>query len=82
MKKKNSELYRNISGRLDIDKELPLDKSKIRAYYFSVDKDNYGVKVEEQDVTDGIPFSTFMNAVKMQMDWDNLYEGDTDYGNL
>lgn len=82
LKKKNSELYRNISGRLDIDKELPLDKSKIRAYYFSVDKDNYGVKVEEQDVTDGIPFSTFMNAVKMQMDWDNLYEGDTDYGNL
>ena len=82
LKKKNSELYRNISDRLDIDKELPLDKSKIRAYYFSVDKDNYGVKVEEQDVTDGIPFSTFMNAVKMQMDWDNLYEGDTDYGNL
>lgn len=82
LKKKNSELYRNISGRLDIDKELPLDKSKIRAYYFSVDKDNYGVKVEEQDVTDGIPFSTFMNAVKMQMDWDNLYEGDTDYGDL
>ena len=82
LKKKDTELYKKISGSLDIDRELALDKNKIRAYYFSVDKESHSVKVEEQDVTDGIPFSTFMNAVKMQMDWDNLYEKDTEYGDL
>ena len=61
-----------IGGDRVDDRELALDKNKIRAYYFSVDKESHSVKVEEQDVTDGIPFSTFMNAVKMQMDWDNL----------
>ncbi len=75
-------LFEKISKGMKIDKELALDKSKINAYYFFIDKDSHKIRVQKQDVSDGVPFTTFMDAVKMQMDWDNLYEGDADYGNI
>lgn len=82
LKEKDAVLFNDICSKLGIDMALALDKSKIKAYYFSIDKESNGIKVEEQDVADGIPFSTFMGAVKMQMDWDNVYEENIDYGNL
>ena len=49
-----------------------MDKRKIKAYYFHKDKETKGIIIEKQNLEDGIPFTTFSNAVQEQISWDEV----------
>lgn len=82
LKDSNPELYEKICKTEKGIKELALDRRMINAYYFSVDNETHNINVEKQDISDGIPFTSFLEAVKKQMDWDNLFEDNLEYGDL
>ena len=62
----------------EIDKKLTLDKNLINSYYFYKDDVTHQVKIEKQKVDNGIPFTTFSNAVQEQIDWDETFNTQDD----
>lgn len=74
LKEKNVEQFNHLCQEYDLDGELTLNKEKIGAYYFHKDKETNAIVIEKQDLKEGIPFTTFSNAVQKQMNWDEILD--------
>lgn len=72
LKLKNEQEFNRICQKYHLNQELTLDKRKIKAYYFHKDKETKGIIIEKQNLEDGIPFTTFSNAVQEQISWDEV----------
>lgn len=76
LKKNNEKAFTNFCRENMHSKSIFLDEEKVKAYYFYLDETNQ-VKIELQDLSEGIPFDSFTSIVKRQMDMDdklNLYQ--------
>lgn len=73
LKQTDENRFETICTDKGIDKNLTLDKNLINAYYFYKDNVTHQVKIEKQKIDNGIPFTTFSNAVQKQIDWDETF---------
>lgn len=64
LKKEKPQVFEQYCKDKIHNKNLYIDSSIISAYYFTRNGD--GIEVIEQEVTDGIPFTTFRNTVEQQ----------------
>lgn len=76
MKNNEPEHFTQACVRCGANKELTLDKKLVKAYYFYKDLKTQCVCVEEQNVENGIPFTTFSKAVDKQLCWNEVFEDD------
>lgn len=74
VKQNNPDKFDALCKEMHPNDILTLDKEQIGAYYFYKNKDTKKVIVEKQSLKEGIPFSTFANAVQQQIDWDSMLE--------
>ncbi len=65
--------FNQLCEKHHLDKNLTLDKKGIGAYYFHRDKKTKEIVIEKQNLEDGIPFTTFSNAVQEQINWDEVF---------
>lgn len=76
MKKHDDKVFADFCKDNMHSKSIFLDTNKVKAYYFYLDVNNQ-VKIELQDLSEGIPFDSFSSIVRKQMDMDdklNLYQ--------
>ena len=70
--------FEAVCKQYGYNKDLVLNKNLISAYYFYKDTQTQQIKIEKQNVSQGIPFATFSNAVQKQIDWDAVWEEQED----
>lgn len=58
LKKNTSDKFADFCPEYRHSSNLTLDKEKVKAYYFYMEKG--AVKVKERDVKEGIPFDSFL----------------------
>ena len=80
LKKSDEKAFHEFCRKNSLSRSIALDAEKIKAYFFHLD-DNNQVKIELQELSEGIPFDSFTTVVKMQMDMDdklNLYQAENE----
>ncbi len=78
LKMKNPERFERVCKERGLNKEIALDKKFVSAYYFYKDDSTNTVKIERQDVSKGVPFTTFSKAVDKQIEWNEIFEDPED----
>lgn len=73
IKKQSEEKFLKLQEFYHINPRNLLNPAMVKAYYFIMDDDGY-VHIEQQDVSDGIPFHTFSDVVNRQYQTDEYIE--------
>lgn len=68
--------YNEYCAKFEHTRSLTLSRDKIKAYYFSYSAEEKIVKIELQDLTNGIPFDSFTHIIDQEIAFDNYIEGD------
>jgi hypothetical protein len=76
LKKNNLDRYNEFCDKFEHTRSLTLDREKLRAYYFRYSKEENRVKIELQDLSNGIPFDSFSYIIDREMEFDEFIEGD------
>lgn len=80
LKQTDKKRFEEICTEKGIDRNLTLDKNLVAAYYFYKDSETHQVRIEKQNVDNGIPFTTFSDAVQEQIDWDEIFNAQENDG--
>ena len=59
-------------------RNLVLAKNNVKAYYFHYSSVDDTVKIESQDLSDGIPFDSFSQILDEEFEFDNYWEDDNE----
>ena len=70
MKKNDENAFGEYCDKFKHSRNVVLDADKIKAYYFYLDKNNQ-VRIDLQDLSEGIPFDSFSFVLKKQMEIDD-----------
>ena len=66
--------YNEFCKAFEHTRSLTLDKDKIKAYYFYYSEEENTIKIELQDLSDGIPFDSFTHIIDKEMAFDDFWE--------
>lgn len=72
----NIDRYNLYCDKFEHTRSLTLDREKIKAYYFYYSNEEKRVKIELQDLTNGIPFDSFSHIIDKEIEFDDFLEGD------
>lgn len=79
LQRENEKRYNEYCDKFEHTRSLTLDKEKIKAYYFHYSDEEKKVKIEQQDLSNGIPFDSFSHIIDKEIEFDNFIEnGDAD----
>lgn len=70
------ERYNSYCERFEHTRSLVLNKDVVKAYYFSYSEVDKNVRIELQDLTNGIPFDSFSKIIDDEIEFDNFIEGE------
>lgn len=75
LKKMDSERFEKYCDKYQHSRSLTLDREMIKAYYFHYSSKEECVKIELQDLSDGIPFDSFSQIMDEEIEFDNFMDG-------
>lgn len=76
LKQKNPSRFNEYCDRYQHTRSLTLDSNKVKAYYFHYSEEKQYVIIEQQDLTNGIPFDSFKRILDNEFEFDNFIEDD------
>lgn len=74
LEKENPERYNKYCETFNHTRSLTLDTKKIRAYYFHYSSENKQIIIEEQELSEGVPFDSFTQVIDREIEFDNFLE--------
>lgn len=75
LKKSNPERFEDYCTKYQHSRTLTLSREMIKAYYFHYSPEEKCVKIELQDLSDGIPFDSFSQIIDDEMEFDDFMDG-------
>lgn len=76
LQKSDLERYNEFCDKFGHTRSLTLDREKLKAYYFYYSSEENKVKIELQDLSNGIPFDSFSHIIDREIEFDDFIEGD------
>ena len=75
LKDVDSERFEKYCNKYQHSRTLTLNREKIKAYYFHYSPKEKCVKIDLQDLSDGIPFDSFSQIMDEEIEFDNFMDG-------
>jgi len=75
LKNSNPERFEEYCTKYQHSRTLTLSREKIKAYYFHYSPEEKCVKIELQDLSDGIPFDSFSQIIGEEIEFDDFMDG-------
>ena len=75
LKKSNPERFEDYCTKYQHSRTLTMSREMIKAYYFHYSPEEKCVKIELQDLSDGIPFDSFSQIIDDEMEFDDFMDG-------
>ena len=75
LKETNLDKFERYCTKYQHGRNLTLDQNKIKAYYFYYSPEEKCVKIEHQDLSEGIPFDSFSKIVDKEIEFDDFISG-------
>ena len=75
LKNTDPERFDKYCDKYQHSRTLTLNREQIKAYYFHYSNEEKCVKIELQDISDGIPFDSFSQIMDEEIEFDNFMDG-------
>ena len=75
LKNVNPERFDKYCDKYQHSRTLTLNREQIKAYYFHYSPEEECVKIELQDLSDGIPFDSFSQIMDEEIEFDDFMDG-------